>query len=109
MVANAGAGPQPIPYANQTAQTLAQQIIDALHPELKIRARHLGLKLQNERGCENGMNSFHRSLGYDNSRCSILHDKLAVWKTRGTVTRLSALAATTLLEHGLLRLQDLEP
>jgi hypothetical protein len=108
MVANAGAGPQPIPYVNQSAQKLAQQILDALHPELKIRARHLGMKLQDEQGCKNGMSFFHQSLSYDDSRCSILRDRLAVWQVRGTPTRLAAVTAVVLLEHGLLRLHDLE-
>lgn len=108
MVANSGAGPQPISYAKQTAQTLAQQIRDALHPELKIRARHIGLKLQEERGCDNGMKSFHQSLNFDNSRCSILNDRLAIWQVKGTQTRLGAITAAVLLEHGLIQPYDLE-
>lgn len=108
MVAGAGAGPLPIPFAKQTAQTLAEQIRDALHPELKIRARHLGLKLKDERGCENGLTSFHRSLNFESSKCSILSKRLAVWKVMGRDIRLGAVTAAVLLEHGLILPNDLE-
>jgi hypothetical protein len=108
MVSSAGAGPQPIPYAKQTAQTLAQQIRDALHPEVKIRARHLGLKLEREQGCEKGMEFFHRSLNYEDSRCTLLYDRLAIWQVKGTQIRLGVVTAAILIEHGLLRLHDLD-
>jgi hypothetical protein len=108
MVSSAGAGPRPLRYAKQTAQTLAQQIRDALQPEVKIRARHLGLKLEREQGCQKGMEFFHRSLNYDDSRCSILYDRLAIWQVKGTQIRLGVVAAAILIEHGHLRLHELD-
>lgn len=82
MVANAGAGPYPISFRELTAETLAQQIQEALNPEVKIRTRYIGLKLQQEHGCQNAATSFHDSLVEKHSRCSILPDRIATWKVR---------------------------
>lgn len=102
IVADAGAGPRPIPYSKQTAEKLAEQIREALHPEVKIRARHIGMKLQQEQGCENGARHFYRFLNVESSRCAVAPDRLAVWEVKGKTIRLSALGAAVLVEHGLL-------
>jgi hypothetical protein len=110
MVANAGAGPHPIPYREQTAETLAQQIKEALHPEMRIRARQIGLRLQQERGCDNGIRIFHDSLEGKHARCSILPDRLAVWEVKseqGPGGRLSTLAAAILLQRGLISVKEI--
>jgi hypothetical protein len=107
MVANAGVGPQPIPFAKLTADKLAQQIKEALQPETRIKARHLGLKLQQERGCENGARSFHRALEKNQSRCSLLPERVAVFDVRDRNAHLSTFAGAVLLERGILGLKDL--
>ncbi|KAE9373572.1 glycosyltransferase family 1 protein [Stipitochalara longipes BDJ] len=110
MVASAGAGPHPVPYREQTAETLAQQIKEALHPEMRIRARQIKMRLQQELGCENAVRSFHDSLEGKHSRCSILPDKIATWKvksTQGLGSRLSTLAAAILLQRGLIHVKGI--
>jgi UDP:flavonoid glycosyltransferase YjiC (YdhE family) len=110
MVANAGAGPNPIPYQKQTVEKLAQQIKEALHPESRIRARQIGLRLRQERGCENGARSFHDALSEKHSRCSVLPKRVAVWEvkdTHGIECRLSPLAAAVLLQRGLICVKDI--
>jgi hypothetical protein len=110
MVANAGAGPRPIPYREQTADKLAQQIKEALHPESRIRARQTALRLQQEQGCENAARSFHDSLPEKHSRCSILSERVAAWeinRTQGCGTRLSPLAAAVLLHRGLISVKEI--
>jgi hypothetical protein len=107
MVANAGAGPQPIAYREQTVDKLAQQIQTALQPEMMVRARQIGVKLQRERGCENGARSFHGSLLAKHSRCSIFPESIAVWEVKGKESPLSTLAAAILLERGLISVEDI--
>ena len=107
VVARAGAGPRPLPYSRQSAEKLANQICEALHPDFKIRARHIQTRLQQEQGCENGAKHFHRMLNLENSNCMIAPDRLAVWKVKGRDIRLSAMAAAVLLERGFLRLEEL--
>ena len=107
MVAKAGAGPHPIAYRKQTADSLAQQIQEALHPETKIRARQIGLKLQRERGCENGVRSFHRYLDSKHLRCSIFPDRVAVWEVKHRKITLGTLAAAILLQRELVSIKDI--
>jgi len=109
MVANAGAGPRPITYREQTADMLAQQIQEALHPDTKIRARQIGLRLQGEHGCANGARSFHRALQSNLSRCSIFPEKVAIWEVKDKRTPLGTLAATILLERGVIRIEEITP
>lgn len=107
MVANAGAGPHPIAYGKQTADNLARQIQEALHPETKVRARQIGLRLQQERGCKNGARSFHRHLELKHSRCSIFSERIAIWEVQDRKIPLSSLAAIILLQKGLVDAKDL--
>jgi hypothetical protein len=109
MVTNAGAGPRPIAYREQTADKLAQQIQEALHPEMKIRARQVGLRLQRERGCENGARAFHRTLQSKLLRCSILPDRAAVWKVKDRKAPLGTLAVAVLLQSGSISVEDITP
>lgn len=112
MVARAGAGPEPTPYKALTAQKLADAILYALKPETKERARELGEKIREEKGCENGAKSFHAMMNMDRMRCMMVPGKPAVWrvKTKGEHTedvRLSAFAAAVLGNQGLLDINRL--
>jgi hypothetical protein len=110
MVANTGAGPRPIPYREQTADKLAQQIKEALHPGTRVRARQIGLRLQQERGCENAARRFHGSLAAKYSRCSIFPERIAVWDVKNVQEReipLSILAAAVLLQRGLICVEEI--
>jgi UDP:flavonoid glycosyltransferase YjiC (YdhE family) len=58
MVARAGAGPSPIPYKDLTADGLAEAISMALKPETLERAKELGERIREEKGCEAGAAAF---------------------------------------------------
>ncbi|RAQ36263.1 hypothetical protein DPQ28_11970, partial [Pasteurella multocida] len=61
-------------------------------------------------GAENAVKSFHRSLpfaGKRSMRCSILEDRVAVWKMKSSSLRLSALAADILVEQKKLSWKEL--
>lgn len=107
MVAKAGAGPQPMPFRNLTAERLAAQILDALKPEVSTRAHDLKVRIAREDGCKVGVRNFHEHLGQYNSNCSLIPSRVAVWREKHTGMQLSALAATVLVEKRLLSYQDL--
>ena len=112
MVANAGAGPTPIPFKELTAERLANAILEALKPEILERATELGERIREEKGCEAGAASFHARMNVDRLRCLMAPGRAAVWqvKTKGSKTenvRLSAFAATVLGNEGVLDVNQL--
>jgi len=112
MVARAGAGPTPIPSKELTADRLADAILDALKPATLERARELGERIKEEKGCEVGAASFHRQIDVDRLRCTVAPNRPAVWWIKnqgqpGSGVRLSAFAATTLSNEGLLDVNQL--
>lgn len=108
MVARAGAGPDPVPHRELTAQKLADAIKFCLKPESQERAQELAAKIAEERGCDVGAQSFHQMLNVDKLRCTIATSRAAVWRLRRTQVRLSAMAACTLANEGLLDFNDLK-
>ena len=62
MVARAGAGPDPIPHKQLTADKLADAINFCLKPESLERAKELASKIAAERGSDMGAQSFHQYL-----------------------------------------------
>lgn len=112
MVARAGAGPEPIPYKNLTAEALAEAILDATKPETIQRARELGERIEAEKGTEAGATSFHRQIKVDRLRCQLTPNRTAVWRVKTKEgdedIRLSAFAATVLSDEGILDLNNLK-
>lgn len=109
MVAKAGAGPLPVPSKHLTADNLAAAILEALEPTVLERAHELGEKIKSEQGNETGAKSFHDSLDLKTMRCQLSPKRVAVWRVKRTHCRLSAFAATTLSNEGLLDFADLKP
>ena len=108
MVARAGAGPVPVPYKEITSDKLASAILAALQPKALERAQELGQKIASEKGTEIAAESFHRALKVDELRCALCPSRGAVWRVKRTTIRLSAFAATTLGNEGLLDFKDLK-
>ena len=108
MVAKAGAGPLPIPSKQLTADKLAGAILEALKPATLRKAQELGAKIRSEKGSEVGAQSFHEKLNIDSLRCAVAPSRAAVWRVKRTTVRLSAFAATTLGNEGLLDFNDLK-
>ena len=112
MIARAGAGSSPIPYKELTAEGLANAILEGLKPETLERAKELGERIREEKGCEAGAASFHAQMDMDKLRCMMTPSRAAVWrvKTKGSKTedvRLSAFAATVLGNEGVLDVNQL--
>lgn len=112
MVERAGAGPAPIPYKTLTAQGLADAILFALKAETLERAKELGQRIREEKGCEAGAASFHAQMDVASLRCMMAPQRVAVWrvKTKGNAEdiRLSAFAATVLGNEGILDINQLK-
>ncbi|KAF1851449.1 glycosyltransferase family 1 protein [Cucurbitaria berberidis CBS 394.84] len=108
MVSRAGAGPDPIPYKDLTAEKLAGAINEALKPESLDKAQELCNKIKQEDGCQKGAQSFHQMLHYDEMRCAVIPSKPAVWRIKRTQTKLSAKAATVLAQQGQVNFSELK-
>jgi len=108
MVARAGAGPDPTPHKQLTADKLADAINFCLKPESLERAKELASKIAAERGSDIGAQSFHQYLEVDRLRCTLAPSRPAAWRIKRTQVRLSAFAACTLANANLLDFHDLK-
>ncbi|KAI5203536.1 glycosyltransferase family 1 protein [Aureobasidium subglaciale EXF-2481] len=104
MVSKAKAGAhESIPYKKLDAEKLAEGIKQCLTDDARKNAEEIAESIAAEGdGAENAVKSFHRSLpfaGRHSMRCSILEDRVAVWKMKSSNLRLSALAADILIER----------
>jgi UDP:flavonoid glycosyltransferase YjiC (YdhE family) len=108
MVARAGAGPDPIPHKQLTADKLADAINFCLKPESLERAKELASKIAEERGSHMGAQLIHQYLEPDRLRCTLVPSRPAAWRVKRTKVRLSAFAACTLANANLLDLDDLK-
>lgn len=100
VVANAGAGPPPIPQNKLTAHSLANAICFCLQNDVRKAAVELQNKMASENGPLRAVESFHRSLPLDTMRCSITETELAVWRLKDNPKyALSSAAAVILLQN----------
>lgn len=112
MVAQARAGAfKCIPYKKLTVEKLANGIKECLTDEVKENVKSIAENIAKEgNGATNAVRSFHRSLplrGDQSMRCSILQERVAVWRLKGTQQRFSALAAELLVRKEKIRWKDL--
>ncbi|KAJ4300926.1 hypothetical protein N0V90_003015 [Kalmusia sp. IMI 367209] len=108
MIARAGAGPDPIPHKQLTADKLADAINFCLKPESLERAKDLASKIAAERGSDMGAQLIHQFLEPDRLRCTLAPSRSAAWRVKRTNVRLSAFAACTLANANLLDFDDLK-
>lgn len=107
IVSRAGAGPDPIPYKRLTANKLAEAIKTALKDETKKKAAEIGENMRHEEGVRSAVTSFYRHLDDDSLRCSLCPNRPAVWWVKHSGIKLSAFAATVLVETGLVKPSNL--
>lgn len=108
MIRQAGAGPKPIPHRKLTVDGLRDAIKFAISPEAKDAAKKLARQIQNDNGVEKGVQSLYRHLPLLNMRCDLVPSLLAVWWSTHHCLKLSAFAAQTLANEGLIDLNELE-
>ncbi|KAI1144423.1 glycosyltransferase family 1 protein [Hypoxylon sp. FL0543] len=106
MVGNAGAGPMPVPYKKLTAESLADGIKYCMTDEALKAAQKIARDIELEGdGAKNAVRAFHRNLplsGEHSMRCSMLDDRIAVWRVKQTSLKLSALAADIAVSSGFI-------
>ncbi|KAL3461160.1 hypothetical protein BJX64DRAFT_300186 [Aspergillus heterothallicus] len=118
IVARARAGPAPVPYKELTSEKLAEAITFALRGETLAKAEELGMQMREEEGARNAVCSFYRHLDSEAIRCSLCPGRPAAWWVKhsralhgagagGGGVKLSAFAATVLVETGLVKPHDL--
>ncbi|KAG9661633.1 UDP-Glycosyltransferase/glycogen phosphorylase, partial [Aureobasidium melanogenum] len=108
MIHRAGAGPQPIPYKSLDAEKLADQIRYALQPDIKARAQELSSRIKDETGTKTAASIFSRTKQMQDLNCFLCPDLVGVWRVRRTNIRLSALAVSILIDHGLIEYDKLK-
>jgi len=79
-VANAEAGPEPIPYAHLTEDNLTEAIRFALRPETREAAQAVGESIRNETGTKGGVESFHKHLPLLNMKYALCKRLLTHWQ-----------------------------
>jgi hypothetical protein len=101
MVAAAGAGPAPIPQRKITAETLSQAISYCLSSSAVTAAAAIAQKMQDERGVEAAVRSFHRNLPVKDMCCDILPHLPATFRfSKGKEkTKLSSVVTEILIEQ----------
>ncbi|GAM35041.1 hypothetical protein TCE0_015r03036 [Talaromyces pinophilus] len=108
MIARVGAGPNPIPHKQLTADRLADAIDFCLKPQCLERAKELASRISAERGSDMGAQSFHQYLEADRLRCMLAPSRPATWRIKRTQVKLSAFAACTLANAKLLDFHNLK-
>lgn len=109
MVKMAGAGPEPIPFKELSADRLAEAIRISMTPNVLNQAHELGVRVAKEDGVANGVQAFHKKLSRYNLQCSIFPCRAATWRLKGTEITLCSYAAAVLMEERVLSLKAIEP
>lgn len=102
MVANAGAGPKPVPFKQMTAESLAESIKFALREEVTVAVKEMAAQIGEEDGAGDTVHDIEEALDIDSMRCSIMPEKLAVWVDKHTGMHLSGLAVCVLASQHLI-------
>ncbi|KAJ5492819.1 hypothetical protein N7539_001565 [Penicillium diatomitis] len=106
MVAAAGAGPDPIPHKQLTANSLADGIRYCLSKHAAAAASNIAQKMSSESGVHAAVSSFHRHLPVDRMQCDLYPSQPAVWSVSVPKSRkklkLSKFAAEVLVKDRLI-------
>ncbi|KAI9167696.1 Sterol 3-beta-glucosyltransferase [Paramyrothecium foliicola] len=110
VVANAGAGPRPIPQKQLTVERLVNAINYAVSSGAKDSARMIAEKMRAENGVNTAVESFYRWLPIDQMHCPILSDQPARWRIERDKkqVKLSDAAVAVLLAQKKLKLNELD-
>ena len=82
MIANSGAGPDPLPPRYMTVDTLAESIRFLMKKETSLAAEVIAERMDREQGVQAAVNSFHRHLPLETMQCDLIPDQPAVWTVK---------------------------
>ncbi|KXJ86342.1 UDP-glucose,sterol transferase [Microdochium bolleyi] len=102
VVAEAGAGPEPIPYCSLTSQKLIHAIQFCLSPGAVIAARRLADSMRMEDGVQAAVDAFHANLPRDKMACDFFSDQPAslVYGRGKNQVKMCKLVASILVKNG---------
>lgn len=109
MVANAGAGPRPIPHKQLDANNLAEAIRYCLSPQAVNAAQGIAAKMEAERGVKAAADSWWKQLPLERMQCDLVPSQPAAWvydKSKRPI-KLSKVVAEVLLSHDAVQLKQL--
>ncbi|KAL0940329.1 Sterol 3-beta-glucosyltransferase UGT80B1-like protein 5 [Colletotrichum truncatum] len=109
VVADAGAGPAPIPYRSLTSQKLIHAIQYCLSPEAVTAASQLADSMQMEDGVQAAVDSFHNNLPMSKMACDFFPDQpaaLAVGRGKKQV-KMCRPVASILVKNGKVERKNL--
>lgn len=107
MIAEAGAGPRPIPHKLLSSQNLVDAIQCCLAPDTRASAQKISSQMAHEQGVKAAVQSFHANLPFEAIPCNIMHDLPAAWVYKKAPIRLSKLAAQVLIDNGVISPNDI--
>ncbi|KAG7113793.1 Sterol 3-beta-glucosyltransferase UGT80A2 like protein [Verticillium longisporum] len=110
MIAEAGAGPPPIPYAALTSRKLADGLSYALSPQALAAALEIANTMSVEQGARVAVEAFHKHLPRAGLRCELFPQETAAWSYKGEhrAVRLSKRAVAILTARGVLEEKKLK-
>ncbi|KAK5998061.1 Sterol 3-beta-glucosyltransferase UGT80B1 [Cladobotryum mycophilum] len=108
MVARAGAGPEPVPFKEMTAESLAASITFCLKPETQVAAKKMAQNISEENGALGTAEDFEGRLDLNSFKCVIFPERLATWKHKKTGRHLSGLAVSCLVDQGVIQPHDVK-
>ncbi|CAK5279180.1 unnamed protein product [Mycena citricolor] len=108
MIHKAGAGPEPIPHKQLTAQNLCDALKFAVSPQAGAAAGRMGEQIRHENGVNQGVDSFYRHLPLLNMRCDMDSARVAAWWSTEHCLKFSTFAAQVLIDAKLIKPGDLE-
>ena len=108
MVANAGAGPNPIPFKQLTAKSLAEGITFALNPKVQLAVQEMASRIASENGAADTADDWQERIEIDDFRCDLFPERLAIWQHKKTCARLSGFAVSSLIQNHIIDRNDLD-
>lgn len=104
MVAAAGAGPDPIPHQELSADILAEGIRYCFTDQAITAASTIAIKMASETGVQAAVSSFHQHLPLERLSCDICPGEPAVWSysSGDTKVKLSKVGAAALVAQNLI-------
>ncbi|KAK1566121.1 uncharacterized protein LY79DRAFT_572661 [Colletotrichum navitas] len=109
MVANAGAGPRPIPHKQLTPENLTEAIRYCLSPQAVSAAKGIAAQMEGEQGVQAAADSWWRKLPLNHMQCDLIPSRAAAWtytKPKKPI-KLSKIAAEMLMSQKAVQPKDI--
>lgn len=103
MIAQAGAGPEPIPHKKVNAENLAEALRFAISDGAQNAAEILGARMRQENGALSAALSFQRHLPLHELRCDIEPTRYATFYNPHSDIKMSTVVAQVLISEGRIR------